>query len=114
MQVWCQDTSQLSRPYASRANYEDPGSISAQQGHPGLEQEEVMPRIYTSANDPLDFCLDCFPTETAAIDEYQDVGDGPDGRGNCFTYEAIHPPYSDRGMKYRCHICKKELLDEDN
>jgi hypothetical protein len=69
-----------------------------------------MPRIYTSANDPLDFCQCCFPpTEQAAYNCYGDVGDGPDGRGNCFAYDAGHPAYE--CDEYRCCQCAK-LLDE--
>lgn len=72
-----------------------------------------MPRIYTSANDPIDFCKRHFPkTEAAASEEYGNVGDGPDGRGNCFDYDAHHPDYEGNG--YRCHECRKELTDEDN
>jgi hypothetical protein len=72
-----------------------------------------MPRIYTSDNDPLDFCQHCFPkTEDAAFEEYGNVGDGPDGRGNCFGYDAEHPDYVTEG--YCCHICKELLQDGDN
>lgn len=73
-----------------------------------------MPRIYTSASDPLDFCKECFPfTEDEAFELYGDVGDGPDGRGNCFGYNDDHPPYEDDPYMYRCHTCKKVLTDED-
>ncbi len=34
-----------------------------------------MPRIFTSASDPIDFCSKCFP----------------DNRGDCFGYDHIHP-----------------------
>jgi len=72
-----------------------------------------MPRIYTSANDPLDFCKKCFPkTEDAAKEEFGDVGDGPDGRGNCFDYDAMHPDYE--GNDYKCCECRKELTEEDD
>ena len=57
-------------------------------------------RIFTSANDPLDFCLDCAPSESDAFSLYGDVGDGPDGRGNCFGYDLDHPPYEHED--YRC------------
>lgn len=51
-----------------------------------------MPRIYTSQSDPLDFCLACFPSEDEAREQYGNLGDGPDGRGNCFSYEeGAHP-----------------------
>lgn len=72
-----------------------------------------MPRIYTSANDPLDFCRKCFPkTEDAAKEEFGDVGEGPDGRGNCFDYDAFHPDYE--GLGYKCCSCRKELTEEDD
>lgn len=71
-----------------------------------------MPRIYTSANDPLDFCQKHFPkTEEAAREEYGNLGDGPDGRGNCFDYDAAHPTYDGNG--YSCVECKKPLNDHD-
>lgn len=72
-----------------------------------------MPRIYTSANDPLDFCRQCFPaTEEIARELYGNVGDGPDDRGNCFGYNESHPCYSD--VVYKCETCKKELTKRDN
>jgi hypothetical protein len=74
-----------------------------------------MPRIYDSASDPMDFCKWCFPEEAEAEELYGDVtltGEGPDGRGNCFGWEAEHPPYSD--TDYTCDTCGKTLTDEDN
>lgn len=74
-----------------------------------------MPRIYTSANDPLDFCIRHFPTEEAAEKKYGNVtktGEGPDGRGNCFGWDAEHPPYE--GTDYVCHLCKKRLHEVDD
>ena len=71
-----------------------------------------MPRIYTSANDPVDFCKKHFPKEADAHEEFGNVGEGPDGRGNCFDYEAYHPDYE--GNQYVCKECDKELTDEDN
>lgn len=71
-----------------------------------------MPRIYTSTSDPIDFCRGHFPkTEKAAL-RYANMGDGPDGRGNCFGYDAEHPDYPDEG--YKCHVCGKELTEVDN
>ncbi|ARQ95242.1 hypothetical protein [Bradyrhizobium phage BDU-MI-1] len=70
-----------------------------------------MPRIYSSCSDPIDFCKKCFPHEDEAIDQFGDVGDGPDGRGNCFDYDSDHPPYGGEG--YTCEECGKELTDED-
>jgi len=71
-----------------------------------------MPRIYDSANDAHDFCARHFPTEVVAERRFGDVGDGPDGRGNCFAYEAEHPPYE--GEHYHCKTCKTLLNDSDN
>lgn len=72
-----------------------------------------MPRIYTSANDPLDFCVSCFPPDGTAEEEYGDVGDGPDGRGNCYSYEADHPPYLE-DPDYTCVKCGIILGEVDN
>ena len=72
-----------------------------------------MPRIYDSTSDPLDFCQRDFPkTEEAARAKYGNVGDGPDGRGNCFSYDDEHPDYEDDD--YRCHTCGKRLTAKDN
>jgi hypothetical protein len=68
-------------------------------------------RIYTSDNRPLDFCLACAPTEEDALDDFGDVGEGPDGRGNCYAYDADHPPYETGD--YHCHNCEDKLLDCD-
>jgi hypothetical protein len=69
-----------------------------------------MPRIYTGSNDPIDFCRYCFPrSEQFAIEKYGE-GEGPDDRGNCFDYEADHPPYD--GNDYKCAKCGDELYDE--
>jgi hypothetical protein len=72
-----------------------------------------MPRIYDSANNPLDFCTGCFPKDEAtAEDKYGDVGEGPDGRTNCFSYDSEHPDYD--GTDYRCKKCRKPLTSRDN
>jgi hypothetical protein len=71
-----------------------------------------MPRLYTSASDPVDFCRRHFPTEAEAIRRFGNVGDGPDGRGNCFGYDDEHPDYE--GEDYHCHTCKRRLLARDN
>lgn len=72
-----------------------------------------MPRIYDSANNPLDFCRRDFPKLAShARMLFGNVGDGPDGRGNCFEYNAEHPPYSD--TDYTCETCGNELTDRDN
>jgi len=70
-----------------------------------------MPRIYTSASDPVDFHAECFPTEGDAEEQFGNVGDGPDGRGNCFAYDAEHPDYEEMG--YDCHRCGEPLTSQD-
>jgi hypothetical protein len=74
-----------------------------------------MPRIYSSCSDPIDFCKHCFPDEKTAEALYGNVaitGEGPDDRGNCFGYEADHPPYED--TDYDCELCRKPLKEKDN
>ena len=72
-----------------------------------------MPRIYTSANDPIDFCMRCFPkNENNARELYAGTGEGPDGRGDCFDHDADHPPYENED--YKCCKCKKPLVEKDN
>jgi hypothetical protein len=74
-----------------------------------------MPRIYDSASSPLDFCKDCYPTEEHAEREYGDVeltGEGPDGRGNCYGYDAEHPDYDYED--YTCIKCGQKLDWQDN
>lgn len=71
-----------------------------------------MPRIYTSASDPIDFCKQCFPDEDEATKKYGNVGDGPDGRGNCFEHKADHPDYA--GEDYQCEDCGKQLKSRDD
>jgi hypothetical protein len=72
-----------------------------------------MPRICTSRNDPMDFCIKCFPkTEAIAKKRFGNIGDGPDGRGNCFAYEAEHPNYEYEDEE--CLVCFKLLTIEDN
>jgi hypothetical protein len=70
-----------------------------------------MARIYTSQSDPLDFCRKCFPSEAVAEKKYGALGDGPDDRGNCFSYDEMHPPYGDEDCC--CHNCKKPLTWRD-
>ena len=71
-----------------------------------------MPRVYASNNDPIDFCAGCFPTEAVAIHVFGNHGDGPDGRGNCFEYDASHPGYD--GEDYKCANCNKPLTEADD
>ena len=74
-----------------------------------------MPRIYDSASNPVDFCKRCFPkTEEAALARFGNVGDGPDGRGNCFGYDDEHPPYAEQNPAYRCHTCRAKLTEKDD
>lgn len=71
-----------------------------------------MPRIYTSVSDPIDFCQRCFPHEETAKKRYANVGDGPDGRGNCFDWNAEHPDYE--AWDYTCEKCGRTLTEKDN
>lgn len=71
-----------------------------------------MPRIYDSESNPLDFCADCFPDEESAEIEYGQGEDGPDGRGNCYSWNAEHPDYEHED--YCCEECSKPLTCEDN
>lgn len=66
-------------------------------------------RIYTSADDPLDFCVGCMPSPDEAREEFGDIGDGPDDRGNCFDYDVAHPAYDDD--IYVCYRCRTKLYD---
>lgn len=71
-----------------------------------------MGRIYTSESEPVDLCRTHFPrNEERARREFGNLGDGPDGRGNCFAYDADHPPYADDD--YRCAVCGVSLGDGD-
>jgi hypothetical protein len=73
-----------------------------------------MPRIYSSCSDPIDFCRDCFPDEDEAERLYglEAAGEGPDGRGDCFGYDAEHPDYA--GEDYHCETCRERLTEADN
>jgi len=74
-----------------------------------------MPRIYNSASEPTDFCRRHMPPERRAELYFGNIrrwGEGPDGRGNCYSYDAEHPPYD--GEDYRCNTCKKTLTSEDD
>ena len=71
-----------------------------------------MPRIYNGDSDPVDFCKRCFPkTEAIAKVKYGE-GEGPDERGNCFSYDAEHPSYNE--TDYKCEICGKDLHECDD
>ena len=70
-----------------------------------------MPRICDSSNEPIDFCMPHFPAEADARELYGN-GERRDVPGDCFTYDAPHPPYSD--TEYKCAECGFPLLDMDN
>lgn len=70
-----------------------------------------MPRISTSTSDPLDFCNRHMPSEKNARARYANLGDGPDGRGNCFEYDTEHPSYDYAG--YCCYSCGCTLTDDN-
>lgn len=71
-----------------------------------------MPRIYSSQSDPLDFCRGHFPDYDLAFYLYSNLGDGPDGRGNCFVYDTEHPSYYPED--YFCETCDTPLTEEDD
>ena len=72
-----------------------------------------MSRICDSTSAPRDYCLKCLPDEDDAFEEMGNLGDGPDGRGNCFEYEPEHPPYED-DEHYHCYKCHARLAERDN
>lgn len=72
-----------------------------------------MPRIIDSSSGPLDFCRRHMPSEAVAIKRYGNVGDGPDGRGNCFSYNDDHPDYEDWDA-YVCETCGRKLTAKDD
>jgi hypothetical protein len=43
---------------------------------------------------------------------FNDLGDGPDDRGNCFSYDEEHPPYEE--TDYTCADCGEILTADDN
>jgi hypothetical protein len=71
-----------------------------------------MPRVRDSASDPHDFCRRCMPTAAEAEARFGAVGDGPDGRGNCFNYDEEHPPFAEE--EYKCEGCGKRLTARDD
>jgi hypothetical protein len=71
-----------------------------------------MPRIVASNAEPFDFCRCCFPDPGEAAREFSRREDGPDGRGNCYEYNAEHPPYET--TDYTCEDCNSPLTDEDD
>ena len=71
-------------------------------------------RIRNSRNDPFDFCADCAPPLAEAEERFADVGEGPDGRKNCFVYDDEHPPYEDGPVDmYSCYECGVPLGELD-
>ena len=72
-----------------------------------------MPRIYASNSDPHDYCLRCYPDEGSVTwHRLQNMGDGPDGRGDCFDADSDHPSY--REDEYRCFACNRKLTSKDD
>lgn len=79
-----------------------------------------MPRIYDSESNPMDFCKRHMPTEAKALVLFGNPNnlpqfDGPDGRGNCFGYDAEHPDYAETEEgDYLCTTCTCQLTGRDN
>jgi hypothetical protein len=79
-----------------------------------------MPRIIQSNGDPLDFCIECFMDEYVCDEDVarelygneELTGSGPDGRGNCFAWDAEHPTYDDNDC--RCTLCGAVLTSDDD
>ena len=73
-----------------------------------------MPRVYASNADPVDFCNMCFPTFDEAQERYglASMGEGPDNRGDCFTFDADHPGYGE--LDYVCTSCGDLLQSYDD
>lgn len=71
-----------------------------------------MPRVITSDNDCLDFCFKCFPSKLVSFQRFGNNGDGPDNRGNCFSWDDLCPQYDGEG--YECYACGKTLKDRDH
>lgn len=69
-------------------------------------------RIYTSTDEALDYCNECGITEDEAIEQWGNIGDGSNGRGNCFEYDGTHPDYDD--CEYYCQCCGERLTSKDN
>jgi|TARA_Y100000389_G_scaffold181733_1_gene197672 hypothetical protein len=72
-------------------------------------------RIISSASNCHDFCNDCAPDPITAEEEYGNVGDGPDDRGNCYGYdETERPTYDDDpDHQYNCEECDIVLTEEN-
>lgn len=68
-------------------------------------------RIYTSSNAPRDYCRDCVPDDDAETRARHTDGEGPDGRDDCYAYDAEHPPYHEELI--HCATCGDELTEED-
>lgn len=68
-------------------------------------------RVSASNADRFDFCRIHRISEATAVKRYGNVGDGPDGRGNCFDYDEEHPDYETGGIV--CAVCGRELTDAD-
>ena len=72
-------------------------------------------RIYDSQSNPHDFCKRCFPSERDAYEIFADSGDAPDGRGNCFEYDAEAPWFYDEpDHGYDCENCGIKLTPKNS
>lgn len=80
-------------------------------------------RIRDTESNAIDLCRSCIPTEAEARKEYGQGSDGPDGRGNCYEYDADSPWFfdgiNDEGDEhiandgYDCAVCNDRLTQND-
>jgi len=72
-----------------------------------------MPRVYDSANEPIDYCRYCFPSERVAeeLHKFPVLPTANDGRGCCFSVGCEHPPYDE--WDYECAKCGDALGESD-
>jgi hypothetical protein len=68
-----------------------------------------MPRLRNTQSDPIDLCCSCWLPEAKAFEQYGHGPDGPDGRGNCYTYDDDAPDYDEAG--YICENCRRPLTE---
>ena len=73
-----------------------------------------MPRVYDSANEPIDYCRYCFHWIERVAEElhkFPVLSTANDGRGCCFSVGCEHPPYDE--WDYKCAKCGDTLGESD-